>query len=54
MWTSLKKCIVRVCGCGPSDCQNVDEVGARRAEVPQVGLWVETWKEARALMLRRP
>lgn len=54
MRTSLKKCTVSRCGCGPSDCQNWAGFRLRRASTPQEGLCVETDHEAREEISRRP
>lgn len=53
MATSLKKCSVNVCGCGPSDCQYCDGEGFRSAATPLPGLDVETVQEAREEISRR-
>lgn len=53
METSLKKWMLRRCGWGPSDCQNCDVDGFRRASTPQSGLKVETVQDARAEISRR-
>lgn len=53
METSLKKWMLRRCGWGPSDCQNCDVDGFRRASTPQSGLKVETVQDARADISRR-
>lgn len=53
METSLKKWILRRCGWGPSDCQNCDVDGFRKASTPQSGLKVETVQDARAEISRR-
>ncbi len=45
--TSLKKWMLRWCGCGPSDCQNWDVEGARSAVTPQPGFEEETVHDAR-------
>lgn len=44
----------RWCGCGPSDCQNWDVEGERRAGTPQPGFEEETVQEAREEISLRP
>jgi hypothetical protein len=51
--TSLKKWRVRVCGCGPSDCQYCAGEWCRSAATPQPGLDVETVHDARDEISRR-
>lgn len=51
--TSLKKCRVSVCGCGPSDCQYWAGDGLRSAGTPKPGLCVDTVHEARLVISRR-
>lgn len=51
--TRLKKCSVRICGWGPSDCQKSEGEGLRRAATPQPGLCVDTVQDAREEISRR-
>ena len=44
----------RWCGWGPSDCQNKDVLGERRAGIPQPGFELETVQEAREEISLRP
>lgn len=52
--TSLKKWMLRMCGCGPSDCQKWDVSGDRRAATPLPGLAVLTVHEASDEISLRP
>ena len=57
MWTmetSLKKWMLRRCGCGPSDCQNCEVSGERRARTPLPGFAELTVQEAREEISFRP
>ena len=54
METCLKKWMVRRCGCGPSDCQNREVDGWRRAEIPHPGLLVLTVQLAREEISFKP